>query len=309
MIDGSSAEFNAIENNFPKAKIIMCWFHVTKCVRDWCKDNGLVKRHPNLCKMTIDDINDLHHTLSFHNFCEELRRIELKWSQYQELSSFHQYFIKQWCYHDGQWSRVHRWQIFQTPHGAAATNNPVESFNKEIKSVYTKGSILNVYSFLLIVLQRIINQYSFQPKPFKWYREPDFDVIDKANQLVREQFHFVQCGQDVYTYSDNEKANKYIVGIQDNVTYPGYKFVYCQCCYYQKKYVCKHTVALAIQLNLKLKGFELKQNLPENNKKGRTANAKSALEKPTGELITKPPVVPKRASRRRDSVIPYKKNN
>jgi hypothetical protein len=85
MIDGSGAEFKAIEINFPKAKITMCWFHVTKCVRDWCKENGLIKRQPNLCKTIMDDINDLHHTLSFNNFCEELRRIELKWSQIQEL--------------------------------------------------------------------------------------------------------------------------------------------------------------------------------------------------------------------------------
>ena len=32
-----------------------------------------------------------------------------------ELFDFHQYIIKQWCYHNGEWSRFHRWQIFQTP--------------------------------------------------------------------------------------------------------------------------------------------------------------------------------------------------
>ena len=121
--------------------------------------------------------------------------------------------------------------VFLTPHGAAATN-PVEYFNKEIKSVYSKHTVVNVYSFLLIVLQRIINQYSFQPQKFMWYRESDFDTIEKANQLAKELFNFVQCGVDIYLYSDNEKANKYIIGLQDNITYPGYKFVYCQYAYY-----------------------------------------------------------------------------
>ena len=101
-----------------------------------------------------------------------------------------------------------------------------------------------------------------------FYREPEFDVIEKANEIAKEQLHFIQCGNDVYSYSDNEKMNKYIVGVQDNVSYPDYKFVYCQCFYYQKTYVCKHTIALAIQLNLKLKGFELKQHLPANKKSG-----------------------------------------
>ena len=33
MINGG-AEFKAIEMVFPKAKILMRWFHVTKCVRE-----------------------------------------------------------------------------------------------------------------------------------------------------------------------------------------------------------------------------------------------------------------------------------
>ena len=95
--------------------------------------------------------------------------------------------------------------------------------------------------------------------------------------------------------------------MQDNVSYPDFKFVYCQCCYYQKMYVCKHTIALAIQLNLKLKGFELKQHLPANKKSGKTPHARGALDKPTEELATKPPTAPGRSSRRRDNVLPYLK--
>ena len=51
--------------------------------------------------------------------------------------------------------------------------------------------------------------------------------------------------------------NKYKLGIDDNIKYPGYKFVYCSCVSYNQSYVCKHTIALAITHKLKLKGFEL----------------------------------------------------
>ena len=52
------------------------------------------------------------------------------------LKEFHDYFIKQWCYNNGEWSRFHKWQVYQTPIGAGSTNNSVESINKQIKSVY-----------------------------------------------------------------------------------------------------------------------------------------------------------------------------
>jgi len=70
--------------------------------------------------------------------------------------------------------------IVQTPAGVATTNNCLESFNKQIKQVYTQYKVGSVYSFLLIVLQKLINQQSYQPKEFCMYRSPEFEVIKKA---------------------------------------------------------------------------------------------------------------------------------
>ena len=62
------------------------------------------------------------------------------------------------------------------------------------------------------------------------------------------------------------------------------------CVYFNKWLNCKHSIALAIVLNLKLKGFELKTNLPQ---RGRTAKARPDFVKETCDLVAKPPVAPR----------------
>ena len=148
---------------------------------------------------------------------------------------------------------------------------------------------------MTIILEKIINQFSYQSKEFKYYREPDFSVIKSANKIVDEKTHFVQCSANSYAYSDEEKTNKYILAVEDNITYTGFKFVSCQCIYYNKWLNCKHTIALATELNLKLKGYELKEQLPSNQARGRTAKA-LVKEK---EIVDKPP----------PAVRPYRKKN
>ena len=69
----------------------------------------------------------------------------------------------------------------------------------------------------------------------------------------------------------------------------------CQCIYYNKWLNFKHMIALATQLNLKLKGYELKEQLPSNEARGRTAKA-LVKEK---EIVDKPP----------PAVRPYRKKN
>lgn len=107
------------------------------------------------------------------------------------MADFTSYFLKEWRYHDGVWSHWSRWQLFQTPAGVATTNNCLESFNKQIKQVYTQYKVGSVYIFLLIVLQKLINQQSYQPKEFCMYRSPEFEVIKKANEIVDSGIHFL----------------------------------------------------------------------------------------------------------------------
>ena len=136
-----------------------------------------------LAKMVRSDLHALHETLSYDSFRYKLDYVRSKWSQYQALQAFSSYFIKEWCFHNNEWSRFFRWQFFHTPCGVATTNNCLESFNKQIKNVYTQNEIHTVYHFILIIMQKIINQYSYAPKEFLLYRAPDFDIIKEANKI------------------------------------------------------------------------------------------------------------------------------
>ena len=209
--------------------------------------------------------------------------IKCKWSTYQGLDQFTQFLFKEWV--DG---RFKKWRLFGTPPGVVTTNSGNESWNKQLKNVYTGYEIVSVYKFLCIVIDKLINQASYQPDEFKFYRSPDFDMITKARELLDMDFPFMEEGffQNSKYYSFN---NKYRLVVEDNLIYQGYKFVSCQCISYNESFVCKHTIALAIKLNLKLKGFEVKQNetLVMNNRRGRQPKATPALMKM--DATTKPP--------------------
>ena len=74
---------------------------------------------------------------------------------------------------------------------------------------------------------------------------------------------------------------------------------------YHQWCVCKHTIALAITHNLKLKGFQLKQTLTVNKKKGRQARVGPALshdDDDDDDVSGKPPAAPRK-------VRPYFKKN
>ncbi len=154
MMDACDAEYNACKKVFPRVHILM------KNVKDHFKSDSVPAE---LEKMVKNDIEELHTCLSFDQFSYKLNNVHLKWSTYPSLNKFRDYFFKEWCYHNNEWSRLSCCQLFQTPAGVATTNNPIESFNKTIKSVYTIYEIATVYSFLLTIMQKLINQYSYQP--------------------------------------------------------------------------------------------------------------------------------------------------
>ncbi len=66
--------------------------------------------------MIKNDINDLHDCLSFDIFRYKLDHIKIKWANYSTLRSFSDYFIKQWCFHNGEWSRWCRLPTSQKSH-------------------------------------------------------------------------------------------------------------------------------------------------------------------------------------------------
>jgi hypothetical protein len=61
------------------------------------------------------------------------------------MKKFHKYFKKQWVE-----STFCNWQIFKTPPGYATTNNPIESYNNKIKTLFTNRLKLNILRALEI---------------------------------------------------------------------------------------------------------------------------------------------------------------
>ena len=156
----------------------------------------------------------MHVTLNYDQFKWTVEDVKTKWNQYTSLNEFSLYFFKEWLYHNNEWSRWSRWQLFQRPVGVACTNNPIESYNKQIKSVYTNYEVYSVYQFLLIIMHRLINQSFYQPKQLKFYREPSRDMINEANIIANDESSFLQQSNDSFWYK-----NLYVLHVQNNLSY------------------------------------------------------------------------------------------
>jgi hypothetical protein len=220
----------------------------------------------------------------------QLNVVWTRWSAYSNLKEFQDYFWKEWVT-----GRFNKWQIWNTPcPGVATTNSCIESFNKQVKFVYTGYELYSIVQFGDICFDKIVNHYSVQPKEFKFYREPTYDMIVKANEILTNGSDpIVSGGLNIYLIrSQSRPAVNYRLVVEDNQTYSGFKFVYCTCiskfnlfnqnylifCLFFKNfnikgyhacYTCKHIVALAMRDKFRIKGFIPIETLVPNNKSGR----------------------------------------
>ena len=91
------------------------------------------------------------------------------------MQKFQEYFFAQWM----QGPFVN-WQLFNTPPGFATTNNPEESFNKQLKESYTEYLRLTILTACNKVYN-LIKDYSLSQKP------NDFALVaSKNNKFIQE---------------------------------------------------------------------------------------------------------------------------
>jgi hypothetical protein len=169
----------------------------------------------------------LHTTLSQEEYKFQLNVVKARWGSHSALKDFQDYFCSEWV--DG---RFKNWQIWNTPcPGVATTNSCIESFNKQIKFVYTGYELYNVLQFLDTCLDKIVNQYSVQPKEFCYYRQPTYEMIVKADNLLNTNPQpFTSGGVNVYFIESFSKPGMtYHLTVEDHQIYQGFKFVYCSC--------------------------------------------------------------------------------
>lgn len=106
----------------------MCYLHVKYNVRK-VRNNLIPKAKYNVMK----DITDLHDTLSKDSYVELLEITLARWQNDESLESFHDYFVDTWVN-----SPFNKWQLFWTKAGMSHTNTPIESYNNQIKTSFTR---------------------------------------------------------------------------------------------------------------------------------------------------------------------------
>ena len=148
-------------------------------------------------------------------------------SIYKALQEFKAYFI-------GQWLTGHfiNWQIFNTPPGYSTTQNPEESFNNQVKEIFTEFERLTVLGACNAIHKMCVYYSEHQPT-FMLYRNKCNKTINLAKECDKSDF--VQYDPNVFWYK-----GKYQVILEPR---------YCSCTYFIDEGTCKHHVAACIISN------------------------------------------------------------
>ena len=75
--------------------------------------------------------------------------------------------------------------MYHVPSGYPNTNNPIESFDKLIKLVYTNYKKTKIFELLEGLRDRLVFKRSNFPKEFRYYRTPKTEM-QKETKLISE---------------------------------------------------------------------------------------------------------------------------
>lgn len=225
----------------------MCWYHLVYNVK---KHESFIALSQALKDMVLIDLTRLHYCLEYEY--ETYKAIVLKkWSSYPEMEAFVTYVVPQWF--EGTFSN---WQIFKSPPGFAATNNPMESFNKIIKAQFTDYNEQPLLGFILIIIQHLIPFYSSNDKTFMFYRIPHKITVAIAKRLDVLKYTmkgFIECSYQgrIHTHTINFEMKS------------------CTCRWFWSFAVCAHLVAACDHYNYELKGYTKPRVFVYKKKRGR----------------------------------------
>ena len=136
--------------------------------------------------------------------------------------------IKQWLD-----SEFNQWQLFRRPVAYAMTNNPVEQFNKEIKSTfsnYKRGTVLEACK----LMEQIVKYYSHDPPAFDTApTRNDKSSVELAQLLKPTDFHY-DANMAILVYK-----HRWHISLTQR---------WCSCHYFHDTGICKHYYA-ACKLN------------------------------------------------------------
>jgi hypothetical protein len=191
MKDAAPASAVALRRVFPYTYVLMCWFHMKKCILD-----SLHRLNPKHHNTVVKDVDRLHFSLNPADFEEKRKQIMNKWIG-EEWLAWNAYFWPQWM---NGWFVY--WQIWNTPPGGSSGNNPIESFNKQIKDCFTKYESLSVINLLNVICRDIIVYYSYNQHPISMVANvPSEDC--KKDHLILLEMKLCDAQFQIYSYLPN----------------------------------------------------------------------------------------------------------
>ena len=210
--------------------------------------------------MIIVDLTRLHYCLQYEY--QQYKDIVLKkWRSFDSLKAFVEYVVPQWF--DGPFSN---WQVFCSPPGFASTNNPMESFNKIIKSQFTNFENKAILSFIHIVTNHLIPYYSNNEKEFMFYRIPHLKTKQLANQLNNEKFQMRSIIECIYIGRTHTQSINF-------------QYKSCTCRWFLAFAVCAHLVAACDLFKQPLDGYSKPKVFVYRTRPGRKKAALTFSEK------------------------------
>lgn len=293
--DASGAIHNGCRNVFGlHIRILMCYFHMKKALKKnlarWFRTN---QQKENVLK----DVDALQLSQDPDIF-QHATTLFLK--KYEKESDFCTYFNIEWLVENRNWYEG------ASPVGkyAPSTNNALESWNRLTKDEKSLRNRPPLRTFIVQMMQwtcewsqeytsgakRFINEPTITlevwTNSYKWVR------LNKPLKAQKDSngLNFFQIPAAKVQKIDNwsslsvwnsfdEFKSKSIQGwktfIQDERTWSDGR---CNCPYFQKRYICKHLVGLAIRLKYVVPPLEAKVlPLEQKRKRGRPSKARKAL--------------------------------
>ena len=182
MLDYSSVEISAVEEQFPKSVAYICDFHRLQAWQRWVRKtkNGLTLVEQEELMQNLKKIANAKTKEEYEDAVEELREVPL----YKEKENVKKYIENTWLTCAFRWARAFR--IHEADH-IVNTNNGVEAQNRLFKYNYLPYSIdKSVYGIATMLVE------TFIPESYKTYQNMNMKLSGQYrsyNAMVPKYLH------------------------------------------------------------------------------------------------------------------------
>lgn len=289
--DAAHQIHNAARKVFgPNIQIIMCWFHMHKCVSD--KVPSFLKE---LSKQNqfMADLDKLQVAKTPAIFEVALQLFLQKWRD--EAEGLIDYFERQWVDQNRNWFESFAKRV-------PSTNNAMESNNRLIKDEHTLRermdigkfrfalfSMIETWSGAYVANQKVVHleapeiELKLCTDGYNFAKENLKITTRRRGNLIVYRTWLTDTIDDSTDFVDFDSFKKNSFSFYDTTfVYPVKRDNWlnseCDCCNYFKLFICKHILGIAIRLKCITPPAEAKTvPIGQKRKRGRPAKAKSAL--------------------------------